>query len=66
MNLKLQTAHHHQPEAQGSVHPWCSLLWEVPHLLWITHRSPLQFMGYSTPSPVHHFIRWAQQCPAFS
>ena len=53
MNLKLQTAYRHQPEAQGSVHPWFKT---GPHLPpdYSPHRSPLQFTDYSTPSPRNH------------
>ena len=43
----MQTAHHHQPEAQGSVYPWCILIWTGPHLLWIT----LHIDTFTTNSP---------------
>ena len=52
----MQTAHRHQPEAQGSVHQWCSLLWTGPHLLRITlHIHPLTISRtIQPPHPFHH------------
>jgi len=58
MNLKLQTSHHHQPEAQGSVHPWCSLLWTGPHLLRITLYidPPYNSQTIQPPHPRNHLV----------
>ena len=61
--MELQTAHRHQPEAQGSVHQWYSLLWTGPHLLWITlHIDPLtvhRLFNPLTPFTTRNHLTWS-------
>jgi len=52
MNLKLQTAHLHQPKAQGSTTPYIVCIVQLaldrtsPPSGYSPHRSPLQFTEY--------------------